>query len=249
VREYVQVLQQALSIKKEKALLGLVSKNMLQVQLPPISNSVFESGIDKLSNVKELSDDLYVTRQLIANVPPSEIKAILQLPYEEIADLFLQQSGSLLNALGEAAVRFKDLDCFRIVLSKDKNTFYTDALRLLPSAEASAYGFLFYSEKTGTEAVTDRNNIINSMTLARVPFNEAFSTAIVEHFADNLYIHNKKFFSTYAHLFHPAIGHAAEKIQPKEQYLQSQWVNMVDHIKHLMQLRLQIPASFTSHKP
>jgi hypothetical protein len=248
VREYMQVLQQALQIKKEKALLGFVSKNVLQIQLPAISNSVFESGIEKLSNVKELSDDLYITQQLIAYAPPSEIKSMLQLSYEEIADLFAQQSASLLTAFGTAAVRFKDLDCLRVVLAKDKNTFYTDALRLLPPAEAGVYGFTFYSSKTGTEAVSDRNNIINAMTAAKVPFNEAFSIALVEHLAGNLYIHNRKFFSTYIHLFHPAMINAVNTFQPKEQYLQSQWANMGDYIKHLVQLRLQIQSSFT-HKP
>ncbi|MDI3321036.1 DUF5691 domain-containing protein [Pinibacter soli] len=248
VREYVQILQQALQVKKEKALLGLVSKNVLQIQLPQISSSVFETGIEKLSNVKELSDDLFIVQQLMAYAPPSEIKSMLQLSYEEIADLFSHQSPSLLTAFGTAAVRFKDLDCFRVVVGKDKNTFYTDALHLLPPADAGDYGFSFYNSRTGTEAVSERNNLINAITAAKVPLDEAFSVAVVEHLAGNMYIHNRKFFSTYIHLFHPAMINAVDKFQPKEQYLQSQWANMGDYIKHLMQLRLQIQSSFI-HKP
>lgn len=249
IREYVQVLQQTLQIKKEKALLGLVSKKVLQVQLPEISKSVFESGIDKLSNIKGLNDELYIVQQLIANVPPSEIQALLQLPYAEVADLFLQQSPYLLTAFINAAIRFKETDCLRAILYKDKNNFYAKALSLLPAEEADAYCLSIFEQTKGSQANADRNNIINAMCNEGVPFSAAFSNAIVAQLAGNMYAYNKKFYSKYIHLFHATIISEAEKFQPKEQYSQSQWSNMADHLKHLLQLRLQIQSTFTLQKP
>ena len=61
VQLYEQILSQSVVLKKEKGLLGMRSKMVLQFKLPAlIDESVYKTGIDKLSNSKEFTDDEFV---------------------------------------------------------------------------------------------------------------------------------------------------------------------------------------------
>jgi hypothetical protein len=57
VQQYRQFLQQAIVVKKEKNFLGLGRQLSFKIQLPADMESIFKTGIEKLSSSKELSDD------------------------------------------------------------------------------------------------------------------------------------------------------------------------------------------------
>ena len=55
IRQYEQLLSQSVTLKKEKALLGMMTKTSIQLKLPTtIDESIFKSGIEKLAGTKSL---------------------------------------------------------------------------------------------------------------------------------------------------------------------------------------------------
>jgi hypothetical protein len=73
VRLYEEALSHSVTLKQEKALLGLVSKTTLQVQLTADPNpQIFSTGIEKMAGPDvKMSDEDYIVYQLISSVPPS----------------------------------------------------------------------------------------------------------------------------------------------------------------------------------
>lgn len=89
VQSYTNILSQTVSIKKEKALLGMINRTTLQFRLPDgIDEAVFKSGIEKLSSSKEISDEEHIIYQLMQNVPMLFWEKHLQLNPQEFIELF-----------------------------------------------------------------------------------------------------------------------------------------------------------------
>jgi hypothetical protein len=246
VQQYVNVLQLSLQIKKDKALLGLLSKKALQIELGEIDESVFATGIEKLSNIKDVDDSIYIVCQLIKNIPPVALKELLQIEYDEMANLFLQKKSHLLSALTEGAIKFKDVACLQIALHKDKGNFYRQAIPLLPPAEANAYCQNYFEQQKGNQAFGSRSEIIDMVCKSGILIGSSFCAVMCQQLASDTYQFNRRFYNNYIHLFPADFPSVAEKYVPQQEYYQNQWSSIVSYVKRLMYLRSSTIKHFST---
>jgi len=238
VQSYKNILQQAVTVKKEKTLLGLSSKKVLDIALPGnISEDIFKTGIDKLSSQKNITDDAYILYQLASYVPPSFWEQHLESKPEDVIDL-LQKSTTgkqLLPAIAQATARFKDITWAGVVM-KDDSKFYIELLPLLTPTAQDAY-MLKHFEK-------DHLQVISYAASQPVEWSYSLSASILQHAAKNPYSYNKSFFNQVVHLIPVSIAAEVNKFAPPEQHLATMWLNTAAHISQLLNLKSNIFQSF-----
>lgn len=237
VLRYERALSERVHLKKEKALLGLVNKAVLQFEFTPLDEGLHQTGIEKLSNKKEMSDSEYVLFQLIASVPTSFWEKQLQCtPQETLQHFQKNDTGKkMLPALVNATVRFSDRQ-FAIFLMQYSEVFYIDILPLLPSQQQEHYSVKFF--KGHEESVLSYALQFTkewSIELARLIF---------EYASQNPYQYSKSFFNTHIQKIPPAIIPELEKFVPKEEYYKTMWSNTCEYLAKLVQLKQQTIKAF-----
>src|ERR1051325_814322 len=126
VQQYWSVLREAVQLRKEKAFLGMVSRQVLHIQWPAAFDAeIFRSGIDKVSGQKGLKDEDYIGFQLISHIPPHFWEEHLCAEPAAVLGYFRQHAlgKTLVPALGLAASRFRNAAWARLLV-KDDHTFY-----------------------------------------------------------------------------------------------------------------------------
>jgi len=238
VQSYQYILQQAIVIKKEKTLLGLSSKKVLDIALPNnINEDIFKTGIDKLSPQKNIPDDEYVLYQLASFVPPDFWEQHMESKPADIIDL-LQKSGKgkrLVGALGLATGRFKNAAWAEQIV-KEENAIYPDLLALLPGSIKDTYLLRCFE--------ADAQMMINIVVNAEKEWSYQLATAVLQYAAKNPYQYNRGFFSQVIHLIPVAAAAELNRFAPTEQHYASTWLNTSAHISKLLNLKSNIFQSF-----
>src|SRR5207247_7155757 len=135
-----------LILKKEKSLLGMMSRTTLEIspgdELPEI---LIRSGIEKLSNKKEMTDDAFICYQLMSSVPFGFFTTHWQKSPEEIIRLFNDDplGKKLFPALVLSVVNFTD-STHALQLMQHASVFYLDLLPLLPIQQQEHYSNKFF---------------------------------------------------------------------------------------------------------
>ena len=238
VQAYWNLLQQAINVKKEKSLLGLVNKSTLQISLPAdIDEAIFKSGIEKLSNLKTVSDEQYIIAQLIVAAPPYLWEAHFGLTPPEIVALFgkTKETAPLTEALGVAAGRWGSKDWAPAFLA-DESRFYPDLLPLLSLADREKY--LLKGLAVSPDAV------IRQLTESEEEWSLAVTRAFFTHAAKNPSYFNRSFFNQHIPLIPVSITGELAKFTAQEGYLQTTWNNTCEHISKLLTVKQQIVKSF-----
>lgn len=238
VLQYQQILEQAVYLKKEKALLGLTSKTTLHFNLPgSIDEAVFKSGIEKLSSNKELTDEAFIISQLIKAVPPSFWEKQLQLTPEEIIQLFQKDTTGkkMLPSFFVAARQFRDGKWARILV-QHSDLFSIDIIPLLPIQQQDLYSAKFFEQYPG--------EIIQYATAREVEWNTELALQVLRHTAKNMHQYNRSFYNQHIYLIPGTAALLLEKISPQEDYLKSTWSNTSDYILKLLSLKSQTIQSF-----
>ena len=108
---YWQIVQKAVTLKKGKALLGMMNKTSLIIEPPAhVDEAQYKTGIEKLSNNKQFSDEEYVIFQMMHFIPPDYWETHFGERPESIFLYFEKDKSGLkyLPALTSAIVRFKN---------------------------------------------------------------------------------------------------------------------------------------------
>ncbi|KAA2241688.1 hypothetical protein F0L74_17590 [Chitinophaga agrisoli] len=241
VKLYWQVAQQAISIKKEKALLGLSSKTTLQVKLPDtVDENIFKYGIERLSSNKKIPDEAYIVEQLVQAVPPHLWENHLQETPEKIITLFTEHSagGRLYAALESAASKFRNAQWAKLLVAEG-NRFYYPLVYALEPAEREPY-IIRSLTKTPEDVMTYLRQEVEgewSLPLTR---------AVLEYACKSPYSYNRLFFSKRAHQLPVEILASLDSISPQrpEQHVNDAWNDIRAHIKKLLVLKQQIINAF-----
>ncbi len=241
VQQYWQVVQQAISIKKEKALLGLSSKTTLQIKLPDtINEDIFKYGIDRMSSNKKVSDEDHIVEQLVQAVPPHLWEAHLQETPERIITLFAEHAAGsrLYAALEGASSRFSNTQWAKLFAAAGKR-FYEPLMRALEPAEQEAY-LLRSLEKTPEDVMASVRQQLNGT------WSLALTRGILAYACKSPYSYNRLFFSKRAHQLPVEIAWELDRISPErqEQHVNDAWSDIAVHIKKLLALKQQIIKAF-----
>jgi len=136
LQQYREALKARLTLKKEKGLLGLTSKFVLAIQPAPdgesLSPLLVQTGIEKLSSKKEMTDDEYICFQLIPYISPDFYTTLWQKSKQEIITLFTEDplGKKLLPAFLRSIIRHSDHEGARLLMQNGIVT--ADLLPLLP---------------------------------------------------------------------------------------------------------------------
>ncbi|RPD38993.1 DUF5691 domain-containing protein [Chitinophaga barathri] len=239
VLQYQAALQQIVSLKKEKTMLGLGSKMALHFQFPVnIPEDVYKSGIEKLSNIKGMSDDEFIMYQLVRSVPPSCWEMLLGLSPDKVISFFQEDATGkkLIPSLVLAICNFKDKG-WAMEFVQHSAVFYIDLLPLLPLAQQDIYSKKFFEKHEDV--------IIEQAVRREAGWDMELTKLIFRHIAKNPYQYYRSFFNQHIHLIPPAIVGELEKCAPAEPHLQSMWSTSCEYIMKLVSIKYQTQTSFS----
>lgn len=231
IQQYWQVVKQSVVLNEKAS-----SKDLL-IHLVEVNESVFKSGIQKLSGQKNITDEAFILYQLVSFIPPHWWEEHFQLDTRAIIQLFQQhkEGEKLIPAIGMAAGRFKNVH-WGSILIEDESMFYYDLLPVLPKAERDRY-LLKYFDHIGEMAIqfiTDKQSDEWDLNITKAAFT---------FMAKNPYKYNRAFYSQHIHLVPAAIVSELEKCAPTEEGV-TVWKNTSEYIKKLINLKVQTIKSF-----
>lgn len=147
---YATHIQKILFLKKERTLLGLSKKLVLELRSAETENidkAVYDSGIEKLSNNKTFTDDEFLAYQLIQWIPVEFFLAEWGLSIEALIQLFQEDplGKKLFPSLILSVVHFSDKEKAK-QLVQHSQVFYIDLIPLLPKEDQDHYAVKFFNE-------------------------------------------------------------------------------------------------------
>ncbi len=243
VQSYWEIVKQSIYIKKERGLLGFGSKTVLEIELKSnIDESIFKSGIEKITSQKNVSDNDFILFQLISAVPPAFFEQHFALAKQAIIDLFVKSKNGkqFISAFGLAAVTFKEVDWLRAVITASENQFYQQAFELLPTSEMEKYALQFLSKAENAHVVIDNVKYFQhewSINLTR----EIFKFTV-----KNQYSYNRSFYNQHILSIPDSIISELDTFAPQEEYLKSMWNKTSESITQLLTLKAQTKKAFQS---
>lgn len=239
VQQFFSVLRSAVSLRKEKTMLGLSSKMVLDITLPAqFDEVIFKYGIEKLSSSKAISDNAFILQQLIRSVPPAFWESHLQLsPQAVIEQLENTPSYKIYaEALAAAIANFNDKQ-WAAAFQQYSKTFYEAIVPLLINEQLEKYSKQYF---TGNE-----RSFIHYSTEQPVEWSHAFAIKILTHTAGLPYEYNKSFYANNINFIPVTVASDLLYCMPKEEYSKITWTNQMEYIKKLLHLKSQTIKSFS----
>lgn len=238
IKKYEDVLAQAVTLKKEKGLLGLGTKTSIQQKLPDgIDESIFKTGVEKLTGAKAgMSDQQFILYQLGSLVPPSFWERQFDASPAQVVEYFEQYAKDMVPALGLAVSRF-DADSWVHYFLKQP-CFYIDMVNKLSAEEQEKYLLRFFSD--------DPQDIIHHALRCNHEWGTTFTLSALRHMANNPYQYNRAFFKDNIGLINTGVLHQLEGITPKEPNLGSTWEKTRNYLYKLLNLKQQIRQVFNT---
>lgn len=238
IRLYQQVLEEAVQVKKERSLMGLSSKTVLQFKLPAsIPEAVFQSGIEKMSSQKNVSDERYIIHQLISYTPPVFWETHFQLKPAEVIDLFskTEEGQEHINAIGLAASRFPDSDWATSLIADEKRLFPDLICQLTPDQKEKY--LLKHFEKAG-------DTLIQGVTKTGEEWSVNLAKTIFKYTSNKPDQYPKTYYRDIIHLIPVAVAAELSRCCPVEQYPAMAWSRTTEYLLYLLDLKKQIHQSF-----
>jgi hypothetical protein len=240
VQLYWKVLASSIELKKERTLLGLSSKIVLNfTPVKEVDEAIYKTGIEKLSSDKKVLDQDYLLYQLLSSIPPCFLKQHLGLPKEEVLKAIQNSSNGkyFISAITRSAIRFRDIDWLRTALPLQENMFYPEAVMVLPQKEAEQYSLKHFD---GDNAYP----IINALGNFQQEWSVESTKVIFKFTAKNPYQYHKGFYNQIVHLLPVQVVGELEKCTSQEENLRTMWSNLSEYITHLLTLKLQTIKAF-----
>jgi Family of unknown function (DUF5691) len=237
VASYWAVVHNNLSLKKESTLLGLVSKSTLRLQSPAVADKViYESGIEKLSNKKELTDDEFLLYQLMQWVPLSFYETHWQLTTEQLIRFFEEDAlgKKLFPALILSIVHFTDMARAQVMMSRS-GVFYLDLIPLLPLQQQDHYSLKFFQQSP--------DSIIQYAVQRNEDWGMDLTVLILQHAIKNPYQYNRSFFGRIIHLL-PVAAADVRLADTADNPAGNNWNTVVEYWKKLLHLKKQTINAF-----
>lgn len=240
VQQYEKALAASVILKKEKGLLGMTSKTVLQCKLPAsMDEAIYKSGIDKLSSKKEITDDEYVIMQLTESVPPSFWERHLAMIPEQVIDLFQKEAAGkkLIEPLVRSVTRFHDKKWAHAFMQHGQ-VFYIDVIPLLQAEEQEVYSNRFINKYP--------DSIIQYAMKRETEWSKELTKGIFGYTAKNPYQYNRTFYSQHIHLIPVSIIGELENCTPPEENMRGSWNNISEYITKLINLKIQTIKAFNT---
>ncbi|MBN9385646.1 MAG: hypothetical protein J0H74_33135 [Chitinophagaceae bacterium] len=242
IQQYKEALKARLILKKEKGLLGLTSKFVLSIQPPPDGEEfpplLVQSGIEKLSNKKEMTDEEYICFQLISYISPDFYTPLWQKSKEEIITLFTEDplGKKLLPALITAIARHRDHESTRLLLSR--NIIHSALLDLLPEEDQDLQAEKLFGSAPEEAMVYAQGK--------QKEWGPLLTEQALRFAAKDNYRYSKGWVNMYIDRIPTGAISLLPKIQPFPDLSGSSagWPSISEHLQKLLELKIQIITAF-----
>ena len=236
VRQYETILKTSVMLKQEKALLGMVTKTSIRINLPDVlPEELFKTGIGKLAGPKSsYSDEDYVVYQLIECVPPSFWHQQFQAAPAAVVSFFEKHANAFLPALGRAVVRFQQREWVSYFM--DLPGYQAGLVGLMTADQQDKYWFKFLDSEYRT--------VLQSAASRSEEWSPDFAIRAFRYLAGDLYTYNKHFYNQHIHLIPASMWKTLDNDTTQEAMLTPSWERMKVHVLRLLELKQQITQVF-----
>ncbi|MGO4292275.1 DUF5691 domain-containing protein [Chitinophaga sp. RAB17] len=208
------------------------------IALPDLKDDrIFQSGIEKLSNNKKVSDETHILYQLVSLVHPSRWETHFGRSTAEVMRLFGQYETlqPFVPALVQAITWFEDRQR-AITFMQYSETFFIDIIPMLPTDQQQQLSEKFFDEHPETIIKYASNN--------PEEWSVPLCTRIMRYAATQPYTYNQLFMNNVIRQIPVAITATLDDIVPTESYHVGYWNNIKVHLGRLLQAKSQLPGSF-----
>lgn len=239
VKKYIETAAPLITIKKEKALLGLTTKTTLSVQPAAIPEKAdYLPGIDYLSNNKTFNDGEFVLYQLIQNIPPAFWEQHLALEPAGILDYFTGANGKYLSAFAKAAAHFKAVDWARAFMTQQEElASFLFPLLPQPEREARIIRNLQKSENSDTQ--------VQEAAKWQEEWSHDLAKAVIAYTCVQPWRWTIAFYKVQIVRIPISIIPILKTVGPAEPAHAQQWTKTADQIAGLLRLKEQTLKAFT----
>ncbi|MEI6945894.1 DUF5691 domain-containing protein [Paraflavisolibacter sp. H34] len=232
------IIQHYQSILKEAVQQGPAG---LHLELPPLDEKLYKTGIEKISSRKGADDNAFVLYQLMEAVPPAFWEAHLGTGPEGVLRLLAatKHGDEWITALGKAAIRFRDTAWLNEILSFRENLLFPEALPLLEPAEREAYALRFLHQNQYAADIIEL--LVRHHTEEWGP---ELALGVLRHTARNPYAYPRPFYNGLAARLPVRLISELPACTPKEPHFASQWTHLSDYLAGLLQLKQETLNAF-----
>jgi hypothetical protein len=238
IKQYEELLRQSVSLKKEKALLGLTTKTSIQIKLPAgVDESIYKSGIEKLSGPKStVTDENYVIYQLISSVPPVFWEKQFDAMPVQVVEYFEKYAQEMVPALANAVAKFEQKNWVQFFIGQ--RMFYPDFVEMLNGREQEKYLLKALSN--------DAQSTIAQAVRINDEWGTEFAVAALLKMANWPYEYNRGFFTRHIRLFPVGALNHIENITSQQANMQPTWDKTRNHLINLLSLKQQTLKAFNA---
>jgi hypothetical protein len=238
VKKYAETAEPLITIKKEKALLGLTTKTTLSIQPPLIPEKAdYLPGIDYLSPNKTFTDGEFVLYQLIEHIPPTFWEQHLALTPKNILDYFTGPYEKYVSAFAKAAAQFKELNWAKAYITQ-RDAANTALLQLLPLPEREARII------QNLQKHQDSDGQIQQATQWPEEWSHDLARQILSYTAVQPWRWTSSFYYSQILKIPVSIAPLLKTIAPAEPAHAQQWAKMADQLALLLRLKEQTQNTF-----
>jgi hypothetical protein len=236
VRQYEELLKPLIYLKKEKALLGMVNKTVLHIDMPVVPDKgEYAPGIEKLSNDKAITDGEFILIQLIEHVPLTFWEQHFGMSLADTLDQFGGKNLKYKPAFVKAIAQFKDAKSATAYL-EDTDAFHHELLDLLPPDQQDAYCLRHFKHNS--------NLVIEAIRKWTQEWSPDLAKAVIEHTAKQVYQYNISFYKTTIHLIPVTIQTSLDSMGPSDPQHRIYWTNLLEQFRKLLDLKAQTLKAF-----
>ncbi len=235
ILQYQKILANSFTLSQSK-ILGILSKKSVVVELKIEDDTVFLTGIEKLSNDKKIKDEDFILYQLVAEAPPHFWTVHFSMSPQEVIELFdnMDQLAYFRVALCKAIHKFKLTDWSILALERfGRDQHYL--LELLDLKKLFVFALPFLKNQLFDYTI---QLVLQKSDYEDWPYN--FSKAVVQDFAKNLYWNNRATCEALSLYLPSTILSDLDNVQQEDEYRKTLLKNMQNQFRVLIELKEQI---------
>ncbi|MBA3680345.1 MAG: hypothetical protein H0W73_04020 [Bacteroidetes bacterium] len=237
VKEIWEFTKPLVSIKKSGALLGLINKEVLNINLAFEIPEKFKSyGISHIDASKNFTEKEFTLDQLIGVIPPTLWEKHLNLNAYQILELFnkKEETKKFIPSLAMSANTFKNPE-WGIILYKEYKQVCYSVIEFFSQE---------LKEDIALALLQESKNIYAFLPKKETEWSQKFVMALLQKTSQEPYAFSKNYYKNIIHHFPVSILEKIDQIQVNDPLKKSYWDTISEEIKKMLSIKKQIVQSF-----
>jgi hypothetical protein len=219
-------------------MLGLINKTNVDIK-PNISNEdIFKTGIQNLSNNKNISDNDFIIMQLISETPPSFWEKQFNCNASEVIKLFASKDElkKFQSHLCNAVIKFNNTSWSKDILDQFDD-IPVGMLYLLDEEERINYAGKFLHNNL--------DEVVNALRTSNTKeWSIKFSKQLLAKTCDNPSLYTKNFYEKICIYLPYSIINDLDNFTFSDEWKKSYWINLSQEITEYISLKEKIKNTF-----